>query len=165
MPSRRQRSRTRPHRQSAYQRDGVSPRFPTAGLDALPRAAFPLGALCMEPVWLLLGSGAGDLGPVDPFGFSWPVAVSSRKPPLMRVGFPWISLDSLVRIETYQWVTRKKRRKFFPLAFPSCTSRAGTEPAVLAYGSAGVGHGRKLSQFLLFCKILLALIALSVDKV
>ena len=39
------------------------------------------------------------------------------------------------------------------------------EPAVLAYGSAGVGHGRKLSQFLLFCKILLALIALSVDKV
>jgi hypothetical protein len=24
----------------------------------------------------------------------------------MRVGFPWISLDSLVRIETYQWVAR-----------------------------------------------------------
>src|ERR1700722_5110664 len=26
----------------------------------------------------------------------------------MRVGFPWISLDSLVRIETFQWVTRDR---------------------------------------------------------
>src|SRR5580704_11294791 len=30
-----------------------------------------------------------------------------------RLGFPWISLDSLVRIETFQWVTRHSpRRKF-----------------------------------------------------
>jgi hypothetical protein len=36
----------------------------------------------------------------------------------MRVGFPWISLDSLVRNETYQWVTWKSRRKNFLLAFP-----------------------------------------------
>ena len=39
-----------------------------------------------------------DVGPVYLFGFSWAVAVSLRKPPIMRVGFPWISLDSLVRI-------------------------------------------------------------------
>jgi hypothetical protein len=31
----------------------------------------------------------------------------------MTVGFPLISLDSLVRIETYQWVTRHKPTKIF----------------------------------------------------
>jgi hypothetical protein len=29
----------------------------------------------------------------------------------------WISLDSLVRIETYQWVTGDFQRKIFPRAF------------------------------------------------
>src|ERR1700728_3876783 len=43
------------------------------------------------------------------FGFSWPVAVSLRKPPSTGVGKAGISLDSLVRIETYQWVTREVR--------------------------------------------------------
>src|SRR6476619_5097434 len=43
----------------------------------------------MESVWLLLGSGR-DVGPVDPFGFSWLVALSLRKPPLTSLGFPWI---------------------------------------------------------------------------
>jgi hypothetical protein len=41
----------------------------------------------------------------------------AAKPPIMRVGFPWISLDSLVRIETFQWVTRIKAETFFPTAF------------------------------------------------
>jgi hypothetical protein len=36
----------------------------------------------------------------------------------MRVGFPWISLDSLDRIETYQWVTRLERRKTSSRGFP-----------------------------------------------
>jgi hypothetical protein len=42
--------------------------------------------------------GAGKLVPegVDPFGFSWSLAIWLRKPPFMRVGFPWISLDFLV---------------------------------------------------------------------
>jgi hypothetical protein len=35
----------------------------------------------------------------------------------MRVGFPWISLDSLVRIEAYQWVTRHKASKSFSRRF------------------------------------------------
>jgi hypothetical protein len=64
--------------------------------------------------WTRFGSfsAAGrDIGPVDPFGFSWPLAVSLRKPPLMAVGFSWISLDSLVRIETFQWVTRLEVRQ------------------------------------------------------
>ena len=29
----------------------------------------------------------------------------------------WVSLDSLVRIETYQWVTRGKPRKYFRSRF------------------------------------------------
>jgi hypothetical protein len=33
--------------------------------------------------------------------------------PIMTVGFPFISLDSLVRIYTYQWVTRRKPSKVF----------------------------------------------------
>ena len=39
------------------------------------------------------------------FGVSWNVAVSLRSPTFLGVGFPWISLDFLVRNETYQWVT------------------------------------------------------------
>jgi Multicopper oxidase len=45
------------------------------------------------------------------------VAVSLQKTPIMRVGFSWISLDSLVRIQTYQWVTKDFPRKIFPRAF------------------------------------------------
>jgi hypothetical protein len=41
------------------------------------------------------------------------VAFSPRKALLSAIGFPWISLEPLVRIETYQWVTRHKRSKVF----------------------------------------------------
>jgi hypothetical protein len=58
------------------------------------------------------------------FGFSWLVLISLRKPSSTRVGFIWISLDSLVRIETFQWVAREFRRKNFPLAFPRDSTRA-----------------------------------------
>jgi hypothetical protein len=44
-------------------------------------------------------------------------AVWAAKTPILRVGIPWISLDSLVRIETFQWVTRIKSGRFFPLGF------------------------------------------------
>jgi hypothetical protein len=51
----------------------------------------------------------------------------------MRVGFPWISLDSLVRIETYQWVTRDFRRKKNLAPFSLALRGAGT-------GACGRGH-------------------------
>jgi hypothetical protein len=41
------------------------------------------------------------------------LADSAQKPPFPAIGFSWISLDSLVRIETFQWVTREKRAKVF----------------------------------------------------
>jgi hypothetical protein len=53
------------------------------------------------------------------------------KTQFMAIGFPWISLDSLVRIETFQWVTRQKAWTFFPRGFsPEFAARKGT--AVLA---------------------------------
>jgi hypothetical protein len=86
----------------------------------------------MEPVWLLLGTGR-DIGPVDGFGFSWPLAVSLQRPPIMRVGFPWISLDSLVRIETFQWVTRLSAGRIYRAPFPWRYESATT-------GACGRGH-------------------------
>src|SRR6202042_333664 len=54
------------------------------------------GRRLISPIWVFLAPG--------PF---------AAKPSFLRVGFPWISLDSLVRIETYQRVTRDKRAKVF----------------------------------------------------
>jgi hypothetical protein len=54
--------------------------------------------------WSRFGSvsAAGrHIGPVDPFGFSWPLVVSLRDP-RHDFGFSRISLDSLIRIETFQ---------------------------------------------------------------
>jgi hypothetical protein len=45
----------------------------------------------------------------------------------MGVVFAWISLDSLVRIETYQWVMRDKARKSFLCRFSFGDSSVGTE--------------------------------------
>jgi hypothetical protein len=71
----------------------------------------------------------------DAFGFSWPVAVSRRKPLLMSLGLSWISLDSFVRIETFQWVTRLEAGKIFSRAFSLALRGAGT-------GACGRGQAK-----------------------
>jgi hypothetical protein len=48
----------------------------------------------------------------------------------MRVGFPWISLDSLVRIETFQWVTRLFAGRIFLACFPGVMKAPQQEPSV-----------------------------------
>ena len=53
----------------------------------------------------------------------WP-----RKPKNIAIGFPWISLDSLVRIVTYQWVTMDFPELIFHAPFPLETGRE-REPA------------------------------------
>jgi hypothetical protein len=58
------------------------------------------------------------------------------KTPIYGVGFPWISLDSLVRIETYQWVTRDKSEKVFRIGFSVMLGSAGTGAGVVACESA-----------------------------
>jgi hypothetical protein len=55
----------------------------------------------------------------------------AEKPSFMKVGLSWISLDSLVRIETYQWVMRDKSRKIFP----------GSLSGVRSSGSDARGRG------------------------
>jgi hypothetical protein len=83
------------------------------------------GALCleMESVGLRLGGVLCSVGATQ-FGFSWLVAVSRQRPTIMRVGIPWNSLDSLVRIGTFQWVTRRSAEIFFhPLL--SCRQNPG----------------------------------------
>ena len=86
------------------------------------------------------------------FGFSWRLAIWLWKPPFLGVGKAWISLDSLVRNEIFQWVTGEFRAKKFALAFPGVESRAGRERAVGAMRKGGIVHGARLRQFLLFCK-------------
>ena len=66
----------------------------------------------------------------------------AAKTPIMRVGFPWISLDSLVRIETFQLVTRLLAGKIFSSAFSVGLEAPEREPAVLAYGGAGLFTGQ-----------------------
>jgi hypothetical protein len=84
---------SRPSRRSMYwPRAGHGKRRPGSAPSALGRFAFG---------WSRFGSfsAAGrDVGPVDPFWVSWPLAILLRRPLLMRVGLSWISLDSLVRI-------------------------------------------------------------------
>ena len=110
-------------------------------------AAFRVG-------WSRFGSfsAAGrGVRPVDPFGFSWLLAVLLRRPPLMSVGFPWISLDSLVRIETFQWVTRILARRIFPRAFSAGTEAPEREPHGRGMRKRRIVHGPSLTQFLIFC--------------
>jgi hypothetical protein len=52
----------------------------------------------------------------------------------MGLGLSWISLDSLVRIETFQWVARLEARKSFSRALSVRLRVAGTE----AYGRGHV---------------------------
>jgi hypothetical protein len=69
-----------------------------------------------------------------------------RKPQFLGVGKAWISLDSLVRMETYQWVARDFRRKFFRHpGSPEKPERAAVE----AIRRGGVVHGASLTRFLI----------------
>jgi hypothetical protein len=68
-------------------------------------------------------------GFAPPFGSSRTQAISLRIPPIMGIGLSWISLDSLVRIETFQWVTRPKAGKFFSRRFsPAFEGRENGSP-------------------------------------
>jgi hypothetical protein len=49
----------------------------------------------------------------------------------LSLGFVWISLDSLVRNETYQWVTLEKPQKIFPIGFPLLEHLEQADPTVV----------------------------------
>ncbi len=75
----------------------------------------------------------------------------AAKPKFMAIGFPWISLDSLVRIKTYQWVTREKRSEDFSRRF--CHSvRSPHDVRLRSRHSEGrIAHEESLAGFRLFC--------------
>ena len=90
----------------------------------------------MELVWPLLGR------PRLRSGRSvWVFLASGRfaaKAPAHEPRLSWISLDSLVRIETFQWVTRLQARKSFSRALSAALAALERELAVLACGRAGL---------------------------
>jgi hypothetical protein len=99
--------------------------------------------LWMESVWLLLAAGR-DIGSVNPFGFSRLLAVSLRSPAPER----WIVLDfswiSLVRIETFQLVTRLEAGKLFSQPLSLALAAPGQEPMVEAMRGRRIAHRTSL---------------------
>jgi hypothetical protein len=67
------------------------------------------------------------------------------------VGKAWISLDSLVRIEPFQWVTLEFSLEEISDALFRDKEVLGHEPASLAGRSAELLMEISLTQFLLFC--------------
>jgi hypothetical protein len=80
----------------------------------------------------------------------------------------WISLDPLVRIQLFQWVARLERTKISSCSPPRPKRRCGLRAQLLAFKMSALGslsHSAIICVFLLFRKKLLALKALSVDRV
>jgi hypothetical protein len=71
--------------------------------------------------------------------------------PKTRLGFPWISLDSLVRIETFQWVTRLFWRKKISRALLPLGRRRRARVGIPTMQKCSVAHRASLTHFLLFC--------------
>jgi hypothetical protein len=79
--------------------------------------------------------------------FLAPGRFAAKTPAKMSVGLSWNSLDSLVRIETFQWVTRLEAGKIFSRAFSLALRGAGTGAQwSRPCGSAGLFMG-KLNSF------------------
>jgi hypothetical protein len=70
----------------------------------------------------------------------------------MPIGFPWFSLDSLVQILTYQWVTRHKPIKSSSRRFCPYVGSARN----LGMLKSRIVHGQSLPWFLIYRKQLLS---------
>jgi hypothetical protein len=68
----------------------------------------------------------------------------------MRVGFPWISLDSLVRIETFQWVTSDFWRKKISIALLPLERRRRAGAGIPTMQKCSMAHRASLTEFLFF---------------
>jgi hypothetical protein len=118
---------------------------PTKLRHRTPRGRFAFG-------WSRFGclpSGGPDAHPAD-LVFLAP-GRSLRKPPLIAVGFSWISLYSLTRIEIFQWVRWLEAGKSFSRTFALALEAPQREPAVKAMRKRRIVHGASLTRFLIFC--------------
>jgi hypothetical protein len=68
----------------------------------------------------------------------------------MGVGLSWISLDSLVRIETFQWVTRNEADKIFLAPSRSRERPPERSAGALADAEGGTDHGEKCNAASVF---------------
>jgi hypothetical protein len=105
-----------------------------------------LVCILMESVWLRLGSGPRRWSGRSVWVFLALGRFAAKNPAYE----PWISLDfldSLVRIETFQWVTRLLAGRIFLPPFPQARKRRNGSPTVLACGSAGLSMGEAYPNF------------------
>src|ERR1700734_3208028 len=79
--------------------------------------------------------------------------------PLLSLGFSWISLDSLVRIEPFQCVTRQNAQNIFSYRFVPVVGSARRGDCGRGVRKPGIAHQASLTRFPIFCKKLPALIA------
>jgi hypothetical protein len=77
------------------------------------------------------------------------------KTPISAVGFPWISLDSLVRIEPFQGVTWIKPPTFFPTPFAVGKRCLKGQPTI-SMAEGRVAHWGKLILFSAFLQTIVA---------
>src|SRR6202044_3026536 len=81
--------------------------------------------------------------------------------PLLSLGFSWISLDSLVRIEPFQCVTRQNAQNIFSYRFVPVVGSARRGDCGRGVRKPRIAHQASLTRFPIFCKKLPALIALA----
>jgi hypothetical protein len=111
-----------------------------------PRKRFALH--WMDPVWLLLGSGPR----CESSRSVWVFLAHGRfavKPPLIRVGFPWI-LSSESRL--FNRLRGFSPEEYFARLFRRGRSAPEREPAVLAVRTGRIDHEGSLIQFLILSK-------------
>jgi hypothetical protein len=78
---------------------------------------------------------------------------------LERLGFPWILSSESSIFNGLRWIFAERNFSRPSAAAPEPRERL---PAILACAKAWISHGATVTQFLLFCNKLLALIALAV---
>jgi hypothetical protein len=85
-----------------------------------------------------------------PFDRVWVFLAPGRFAPKTPDYGGWISLDSLVRIDTFQWVKRDKSPKVF-LALYRASGAPERRLTILVCARAGLSMGASLISFLIFC--------------
>src|SRR4029077_10968842 len=129
---------------------GSTPRVCARAGFSSPRGSRTEGArpLCLwiESVWLLLGGGPRHRSGRSVWVFLAPGRFAAKTP-----AHEWLSLDSLVRIDTFQWVTRLEAGIIFPRAFSASLEVREGERAVEPMRKRRIVRG-KLNLFSVFLK-------------
>jgi hypothetical protein len=80
---------------------------------------------------------------------------------LEKLGFPWILSSELSIFNGLRWIFAESK---FARPFAAAPELRERRPTILVMLSGRIAHRASVTLFLIFCKKLLALIALSVDR-